>query len=295
MNQMLRWIGIVLGGLVGLIVIALLAVYAITGARLSRTYQVTPEAVAVPGDAAAVERGRHLVEAVAGCAGCHGENLAGGVVIDNPPIGTVYSANLTSGRGGRGGTLTDADYVRAIRHGVRPDGKPMLIMPTNEYYLLSDKDLGAIIAYVKSVPPVDNEVPIPAIGPLGRVLFLAGALPPLPAEVIDHAGPRPTAPEVGVTAEYGGYLATFCQGCHGPDFTGGPLPGAPPDAPPAANLTPGGELIGWSEADFINTLRTGVAPSGRRLDESMPWREFGRMTDDELGAIWLYLQSLPAK
>ena len=62
------------------------------------------------------------------------------------------------------------------------------------------------------------------------------------------------------------------------------------------NLTPGGDLGKWTEADFIQALRTGETPEGRRLDnEKMPWRSIGQLTDDELGALWLYLQSLPSK
>ncbi len=79
-------------------------------------------------------------------------------------------------------------------------------------------------------------------------------------------------------------------------FSGGPIPGVPPDWPTAANLTPGGELANWSEKAFIDTLRNGFTPSGKQLDpQYMPWTTFGQMTDDELKAMWLYLQSLPAK
>ena len=87
-----------------------------------------------------------------------------------------------------------------------------------------------------------------------------------------------------------------CSLCHGDALSGGSVPGDEGDAPPAPNLTPGGLLGRWSEADFINTLRTGVTPGSRSLDsENMPWKFFAKMTDDELKAIWLYLQSLPAK
>ena len=62
----------------------------------------------------------------------------------------------------------------------------------------------------------------------------------------------------------------------------------------APNLTRGGEMDGWSEEDFIATMRTGVTPSGHQLNDFMPWKYFGQMTDDELKAVWMYLQSLPA-
>ena len=117
----------------------------------------------------------------------------------------------------------------------------------------------------------------------------------LPAEEIDHTAPRHITPEAGVTVEYGRYLAITCTGCHGSGFSGGPIPLAPPEFPPALNLTPGGELQGWTEGMFINTMRTGVTPSGHQLkNEYMPWMYFGQMTDEELKALFLFLRSLPA-
>ena len=143
-------------------------------------------------------------------------DLAGRVFLDNPVIGRIATTNLTSGKGGVGNELSDADWVRAIRHGVRPDGKPLLIMPAGEFYYLSDADLGAVIAYLKSLPPVDNELPANKIGPLFRVAMTFMDVVVLPAEVIDHTAPRPISPEVGVTVEYGKYLAITCTSCHGP-------------------------------------------------------------------------------
>ena len=80
-----------------------------------------------------------------------------------------------------------------------------------------------------------------------------------------------------------------------PDLSGGPVPGAPPDVPPAPNLTPGGELRGWSDADIVKALREGVTPSGRQLNPFMPWKATAQMTDDELKAVILYVRSVPAK
>jgi mono/diheme cytochrome c family protein len=93
---------------------------------------------------------------------------------------------------------------------------------------------------------------------------------------------------------YGEYLAQSCTACHGADLNGGTARGFDGELVVALNLTPGGELAGWSEADFIQTMRSGRNPSGRVLNELMPWPYLGRMTDEELQALWLYLQSLPA-
>lgn len=295
MKKGLKWFGLGLAGLVGLIIITVVVVVVITNRRLNATYDITIVPIEIPSDEAALVRGEH-VATVRGCTDCHTKNLAGGTLIDEPAIGQINPANLTAGVGGIGGSFTDTDWVRAIGHGVGPDGKPLIFMPSQEFYFLSDEDLGALIAYLKTVPLVDNQPPPITIGPLGRVLFLAGQIDLVPAEKIDHEAPRPVGADPGITVAYGEYMAVGCVGCHGPGFSGGAIPGVPPDWPAAANLTSGGDLADWSEQEFIDTLRHGVTPEGKELNSRyMPWPTFGQMTDDELKAIWLYLQSLPPK
>jgi mono/diheme cytochrome c family protein len=102
-------------------------------------------------------------------------------------------------------------------------------------------------------------------------------------------------PVVAVSAEYGKYLLEIsgCRDCHGQDLDGGPFPD-PTIEKTVPNLTPGGELAFWSGQDFIAALRTGATPDGRSFDPKlMPWKTYRNLTDDELGAIWLYLQGLP--
>jgi mono/diheme cytochrome c family protein len=128
-------------------------------------------------------------------------------------------------------------------------------------------------------------------------MLVLGQIPPEATEpdvtVIDHYGPRPVTPQAGVTVEYGKYLASTCTLCHGSNLNGQTISEGGPDYL-APNLTMGGEMRFWSEADFIATLHTGVTPSGHQLKDVMPWKYFGQMTDEELKAVWLYLQSLPA-
>lgn len=186
------------------------------------------------------------------------------------------------------------DFVLAIRHGLDPDRKTLLIMPANGFYYFSDQDLGAIIAYLKSLPAVNKEVPEPQIKPLGKLLIAAGRFGNIfIAETINQTGPRPVAPAPGVTAAYGGYLAKTrgCPDCHGAGLSGGVSGGPTPALAP--DLTPAGDLAKWTEADFLTTLHTGKTPSGKILSDVMPWKDYGKSTDDELGAIFLYLQSLP--
>lgn len=301
MKKVLKWIGIVLGGLLGFLVVAAAVSYALGSSRLNKTHDVQVENIAIPTDEEAVTRGRHLVQAVTFCQECHGEDLGGEILEDEPGMVTISASNLTSGRGGVGATYNDADYVRSIRHGVNPQGRGLIIMHSDIYHNLSEQDLGAVIAYIKSRQPVDDEVPETRVQPLGRIfvglgMFDMEGLPLIPAEVIDHSAPFVEAPPEGATAEYGGYLMSImlCSVCHGSDLAGGPPP--EPGMPPAPNLTPGGELGSWSEADFTQTMRAGVTPEGHELDpEFMPWDVFANMTDDELRAMWMYLQSLPPR
>jgi mono/diheme cytochrome c family protein len=292
LKKVLKWIGIITGGLVGLLVVVLVVLYIIGTAKVNKTYDVPVETISIPTDAAALERGEHLATILI-CTRCHVENMAGKVDFAIPGMLTIPTPNLTTGTGGVGSFYTDADWVRAIRHGVGHDGRALFIMPSKSYYYLGDEDLGAIIAYLKSLPPVDNELPERRIELLGRLMDGAGMFPPDAVEQIDHTGPRPTAPEPGVTVAYGEYLARTCTECHGANLNGIPF-GPPGEEVPSPNLTPGGKLAAWSEEDFFSTIRTGVTPEGHQLNIDMPWMYYARMSDEELRALWLYLQSLPA-
>lgn len=274
------------------------AVFWSSQSRLGRLYDVVPEQLFADPAVVSIERGRH-VATIRGCIECHGANLAGRVFLDDPMIGRLVASNLTAGPGGIGAAYSDADWIRAIRHGVGPNRRGLLIMPADEFNHLSDADLASLLQYLKSVPVVANALPASAVSAIGRVLItLDRSIPILPAETIDHVAPRPVAPPVGVTVDYGRYLASSCLTCHGAGLAGGRIPGVPPDWPAASNLTPlpGAPIARWSESDFARTLRSGVTPEGRKLDARyMPWQVIGQMTDAEMQALWLYLRSLPAK
>jgi mono/diheme cytochrome c family protein len=295
-RKILKWIGITLGGLIGLVVLAFAVLYVIGTVKWNRlhgTYDVPVETISIPTDQASIARGEHIAT-IRMCRHCHLDNL-GGQAAGAPVLLTLAVPNLTSGAGGVGATNTDEDWVRAIRHGVGQDGRGLVLMPSSVWYYLSDEDLGALIAYLKNLPPVANELPETDLGPLGRVMLTLGQLPPeiVPnVTVIDHDGPRPIAPEPGITVEYGEYLAYTCALCHGSNFNGQMISEGGPEYL-ATNLTMGGEMRFWSEEDFMRTLQTGVTPGGHQLKDVMPWKYFGQMTDEELKAVWMYLQSLP--
>lgn len=272
------------------------AVWVRGGRMIRRPYDVPPHApLAIPTDSASLARGRHIAHAIATCTLCHGDDLGGAVYADEGAFGFVAGPNLTSGRGGIAPQMRDEDWVRAIRYGIRRDGRSLLIMPSEVYVHLGDTDLAALIAYLKQLPPVHRELEPTSFGWLGRMLTGAGRLNLLVASKTEPLLSVPTV-EPGVTKEYGRYLVETagCAGCHGYGLSGGRVAG-PPDLPPASNLTPGSPFSQWTEAQFFTAMRAGTRPDGTTMDEFMPWRQLGRMTDDELRAIWLYVQSVPAK
>lgn len=273
--------------------IAATSIYFLSNSRLHRTYRINTNPVAISNEPAAIERGQHIAK-TRGCVDCHGADFAGTKVVENGAIGRLYGSNITRGKGGLAPNFSDEDWVRAIRHGVGSDGHPLFLMPSQEFSHFSDEDLGALIAYMKTVPPVDRaRVPV-TLGPVGRVLVVTGKFP-IAAEVIDHANLKPTSIASARTVEYGRYLAVGCVGCHGPNYSGGRITGGPPDWPAAANLTShtNAAVSGWNENDFLTALRTGHRPNGTEISPVMP-RAFGQMNDTELGALWLFLKSLPA-
>jgi cytochrome c553 len=300
-KTLLRGAGYAVGGLLVAALVTFAVVYVTSERRMNATYEVPAvdaayagaRPVALAADRALIERGAHAA-AIRGCVDCHGEDLGGQVVIDDPALGLVTASNLTAGRGGVGARYTDADWDRAVRHGVDPDGRGLLVMPSAEYHAMSDDDFRALVAFLRSRPPVDREVPDDRLGPVGRLLVVTNLAPAFPAELIDHAAPRPEAPAPGPTAAYGAYLVAICRGCHQADLAGGTVPGHPPDEPPSANLTPDPEtgLGAWTEADFVRALREGVRPDGRRLNVGMPVAMTAQFTDVEVAALWAYLQTL---
>jgi mono/diheme cytochrome c family protein len=202
MRGVLKWIGIIIGGLLLAIIVAVAAAYVIAEERLNRTYEVTVEEIPIP-DQPSGNLDEWPLMLIEFCEECHGPDMAGQVLDDDPLFGTLISANLTSGEGGIGDDHTDADFVRALRHGIDHDGTPLIVMPSQSIGLVSDRDLAELIAYVKNLPPVDNEVGETRLGLLGRVFLVAGQIPDLiPAEIIDHDAERPASPEPGETAEY---------------------------------------------------------------------------------------------
>ncbi len=282
--NILKKIAVGIGVLIVALVAIVVVIYFSTTARMNETYDIDVETVDVPSDSASMERGRHMVDVL--CRHCHGGDLGGSTFFDDPSLGSIPGSNITSGDGGLAG-YTVIDWIRAIRHGVDKEGKPLMVMPSSDFYYLNNKDLGSIIAYMKTVPPVDKKWPDPDITFLGTMLSGLGQLGEVfSVENIDHDGPRPPIVSEAVSVEYGEYLVSLfgCRTCHGENLTGGKSPN--PAAPPAAGITMGSIMSDWTLEDFIDATQT-------LESEYMPWEGLAVMTKDELAAIQMYLVSLP--
>ena len=293
MKKFFKWAGIVLGSLILLLALAAAYLNYSAKSRLVKYYDIQPKAIAIPVDSASIAEGQKWVESY--CTGCHGSHLEGSTIFDSPDLGTICSSNLTPGAGGIGKKYADADWVRAIRHGVNNEGRPLLVMPAKDFQYLSDEHLGQIIAYLKTLQPVDKTWAKTHTTFLCNVLFATGAFgDALNAETIDHNSPSHYAPPKAATVEYGDYLVKTagCRTCHGPQLNGGKDPN--PDAPMGPNLTPGGPLAAWGAEGFIKALRTGITPTGKEINgEFMPWKNVGHLDDIQLEAIYTYLMKQP--
>ena len=284
--KIFKWILGIIG--VILVLIAVLAFFAISKgeAKLATRYSMEYDDVMIPSDSSSIMLGKYIAESH-GCQGCHNSDYSGELVADVPPF-TFAPPNLTRGVGGIGGTFSDADWLRAIRHGVGVDGRGLAIMPSEAYYFMSDQEVGALIAYLKQVPPVDHELPPTKFKTLGKIIMgVSDDMKLAPDAMLGT--PRLEMPERGPTVEWGEYRASvLCQVCHGAGLTGS----QPPD--PASPFAPDLRTTqSWGLDGFMRTLREGVTPSNRQInDEFMPWSKIGNLDDTEIEALYAYISTL---
>jgi mono/diheme cytochrome c family protein len=287
-RPLIKWPGAVLAGLLTLLSLILLV---LAGLGLYRLYRppvrpaselqvaVTPERVA---------RGERLAYL---CANCHASG--GGPLLDGGTedftggaLGTLYAANLTPAGALAG--WRDGEIVRAIREGVDRQGRALLIMPSKNFRGMSDEDAQALVAYLRNQPATGVPTPPTTLNFLGAAVIGAGVFP-LYAEPLTGAV---TAPPAGPTPEYGRYLVelALCGECHGAGLTGAGVSEFVTAGPNLPAL-----LADWEEADFIQTMRTGIDPYGQTVDPiEMPWPQFSAaLTDEELAAIFAYIRTLP--
>jgi mono/diheme cytochrome c family protein len=249
-----------------------------------------------------LERGRYLMQGVVACGNCHAargargeilaeKGLSGGQVFDDVPF-KAYAANITPDPATGIGKYTDAQLVKAIREGVRPDGR--LIgppMPIEFYRHMSDDDVRSIVIYLKAQPPVAN-----VVAPSEYRM----SLPPNYGPPVGHV----KAPPAGPTAKYGEYLANIahCMECHtARDAAGAPRLAAwgaggmvfkgPWGESVSRNLTPTG-LKDWTDAQIAKAIRTGVDRAGNPYRPPMAYDFYKTINDADMRALIAYLRTL---
>jgi mono/diheme cytochrome c family protein len=263
--------------------------------KMMRTVAFPLAPLSVAADAGRIDQGRYLYN-TRGCAECHGANGAGKTVVHDGGM-FVVAPNITAGANGVTARYKVEDWVRAVRHGVKPDGRPVLMMPSADYNRMTDEDMAALVSYLQQMPAVAGErsrvdVPVPV-----TVLYGFGVIKDA-AELIDHQLPPPLPVPLDASAQYGAYVANTCIGCHGPQLSGGKIPGGAPTWPAAANLTPGkgSAMMRYATAEaFIAMMRSGHRPDGTAISTVMPFGSLGKMNETELRALHAYLKTVPAR
>lgn len=293
MKRLLKWLGVVVVLLVVVGIGLVLAANMLFERKRERVIQLDVKPVPFVADAAALERGRYLFMS-RGCGGCHAANGAGSAFIDEPDGFYVRSPNIT--RTGVVAKYGEVDWVRAIRHGVKPDGRPLFIMPSEDYNRFTDQDVAALIAYARTLPAVSGgsaelRVPLPV-----KALYAIGIVKDS-AEKINHSLPPSVPVPEAVTPEHGKYVANLCLGCHGEGLSGGKIPGGPPNWPAASNLTPGqGTVLAvYDSVDKMKAMfRSGKRPDGSAVTV-MPFPTLREINDTDVTALYAYLKQLPPR
>ena len=269
-------------------------------ALTDRKFEATPQRLA---------RGKYLVDGVNGCFGCHTDAdwsqpgappVAGregsGHVWSDQDMPWLVAPNITPDKETGAGTWSDDTLARAIREGIGHDGRTLFpIMPYPDYRSMSDEDLASVIVYIRSVPPVRNQLPTTKM--------------PFPLNFLMHNMPQPVTsavapPDQSKPETRGEYLVKMaaCAECHTPQEKGQPIPGMdfaggfllhePKGDVVSSNITPAASGIGYyNDATFIQAMRTGKV-GARPLHYSMPFYFFGKMTDEDLKSIFAYLKTL---
>ena len=271
MKRVLKWIGITLGALV---VLACIAIYGVSEYRLHQTFDIVSVPITVPTDSAGIAAGRHIFE-TRGCEGCHGPGLSGKVFFDDPWIARLVAPNVPKAIRG----YSDPELARLLRHGVRPNGQGVAVMPSSMFYHLDDEDLGALIAYLRTVPePAGHPLPSNSMRLLARVGLTMGQYKVEPRTITHGATRAPKGPDA---ASLGRYIAmSSCTECHGERLQGDPQ-GAP------ALIIVGG----YTPSEFAKLMREGVPKDGKEREMMSPVARsrFSHFTDEEVNALYAFL------
>jgi mono/diheme cytochrome c family protein len=286
-RRVLRVLAIAAGLLLGLLAGACALVYLRSELILRQTYPVPHIAIAVPTDSASIDEGRRLAQLM-GCSGmCHGRAGRGAVMFDDPAVARLVAPNLAQAAH----RYDDATLEALIRHGVRPDGRSLLVMPAESFQALTDADLGRIIAYLRSLPPdTGKALPQPQYHFLGRLGLALGKFHPTTQLVAKSPVPPPSDDP---RAEHGRYVARIvCAHCHGTDLhgkdqsKGWAAPPYPTDWYKASEVS-SEQFIFWIVSE--GTLKQDGTKSG------MPaWKQNG-VSDQDRWALVTYIKHLTGR
>ena len=272
MKRILKWTAITV---VSIVAVLLIVIYAGSEYRLRQTFEIAATPIDVPTDSTAIARGRHVFE-TRGCEGCHGEGLQGKVFFDQPMLARLVAPNVVRAIKG----YSNSDLARLLRHGVRPNGTGVAVMPSSMFYHLDDADLGGLIAYLRTLPDRGADaLPATSMRLLARIGIVAGKYKLEPAEITHDAPRLPNGPDAAVRGEY--LAKSSCTECHGQRLEGS-------EETPALSI-----VAAYTQAEFARLMREGVPKDGRKLGlmgEAARSR-FVHFADEEVGALYTFLST----
>lgn len=274
-----KWFGMGLAGLIGLLVIAALFIFLLSGQILGRRYEAKAETLAQPSQAELADAPRQA--RVHGCVTCHGEGVSGKLLFDIPNVARIFAPNLTQ----VAAKASDQQLAAAIRQGIGHDSRPLFVMPSQQYAHLSDTEVAALISWIRRQPRAPGNTEHVSVGPLGRVALAAGKFQAAPVRVEEYSKQAPIG--LGTTHSAGQQLVTKnCTECHGPALFGRTME----DGAQAPDLTIAGA---YDYEQFKTLLRTGRAPGNKKLDlmKVVAENDFTHFRDDEIAAIYGYLRA----
>lgn len=277
MRKALRWAGIGLGTLVGLLLLAAIIVFIWSEIILGRDYAAAAETLPAPNAAELAEAPR--LARLLGCLSCHGEGLKGKVMFDAPGVAKVFAPNITE----VASKASDQQLAAGIRQGIGHDGRGLFIMPSPQYSRLTDRETASLVAWIRTLPRAEGQTRGLSAGPLGRIGLVIGSFRPGPEAVAEYRRQVPIA--LGAEHEAARHLAsTACSECHGPSLMGGSA--GPGEKTPDLRVA-----AGYDAAQFKTLLRTGRPPTGRDLGlmTTVSKQDFSHLTDAEIDALYAYL------
>ncbi len=272
MKRILKWTAITVASIVAVL---LIVIYAGSEYRLRQKFDIAAAPIEVPTDSAAIARGRHLLE-TRGCEGCHGEGLKGEVFFDQPMLARLVAPNVVRAIKG----YSNPDLARLLRHGVRPNGTGVAVMPSSMFYHLDDADLAGLIAYLRTLPDKGSDtLPATSLRLLARVGLVMGQYKLEPVDITHDAPRTPNGPDPAARGEY--LAKSTCSECHGQQLEGS-------EETPALSI-----VAGYSQAEFARLMREGVPRDGRKLAlmGDVARSRFVHFSDDEIGALYAYLST----